>query len=260
MMRVIRGPGMSRRLASMGALLVGAMLLGAALPTLANVDSPPTVYHACVTTRTGSIKIVSATAHCGVGQYKISWNHSGPRGVQGPVGPRGPAGPPGKVDGYWSNDFFSEVQLGTNPGVAIVSVEPPAGNYLVTAQVTAEIRGMGATDQVLCYLNVQGVVYNEAYQTLIADPTGLGFATIPVSQVVTITSGATIALWCLDNNGSATGGNADIIAVPLAAVNPASSARARHWHLPRQWGKQPSSSYPPFMSRPRPRAPTSHPR
>jgi hypothetical protein len=225
-MKGIRRPGRFRQLLGIGAVASAAALLGAAVPALAAAGSAPVTYYACVTAKTGTIKIVSRTARCDAGQYRISWNNTGPQGARGAAGPAGPQGPAGVVKGYWSNSYEQTIQLGTNPGSEIVSVQPPAGNYLIMADAWVQIDGASTSDQVLCYVNVQGqAIFAEGAATLTPDAAaGVGSATIPVDMGATIPAGTTISLWCFDENGVAFVGNSSILAIPVAALNPAGTA------------------------------------
>ena len=85
------------RMALIGTGAALALAIGVAIPVAALARSSPVTYYACVTTRTGVLKIVSKSARCGTGQHKISWNNIGPRGPQGPRGVTGPQGPRGNT-------------------------------------------------------------------------------------------------------------------------------------------------------------------
>lgn len=51
--------------------------------------------HACVTTRTGALRVVDASATCAKGESALDWNQQGLQGVSGPAGAKGDPGVPG---------------------------------------------------------------------------------------------------------------------------------------------------------------------
>jgi hypothetical protein len=65
-----------------------ALVAGAIPAVAANFGGKPTTYYACVTTRTGAIRIVSAAVRCRAGQHKISWNSQGPARTGRSASPR----------------------------------------------------------------------------------------------------------------------------------------------------------------------------
>ena len=77
-------------------VLITAFLASTIIPATAG-----DLINACVHKRTGTLRIVSGPGQCGRAEAPLSWNQTGPSGVQGPAGPpgpqgeRGPAGPPG---------------------------------------------------------------------------------------------------------------------------------------------------------------------
>lgn len=107
-----------------------------------------TVY-VCAKHKGGTVRVVTARAHCHRGESKLSWNTSqagasgangkeGPRGKEGPQGKEGPAGKDGAngaVAGYFASnealvDFTGAVE------VTILKRTLPAGNYIVFAKTT----------------------------------------------------------------------------------------------------------------------------
>lgn len=51
------------------------------------------VYHGCYSKKTGVLRMLTRTgARCTRNEVAISWNQTGPQGLQGPVGQNGPAG------------------------------------------------------------------------------------------------------------------------------------------------------------------------
>jgi hypothetical protein len=58
-------------------------------------SAPKGTFTACLKTRTGALRVVSAGKHCRRGESKVTWNQQGPVGATGPTGPTGVAGPTG---------------------------------------------------------------------------------------------------------------------------------------------------------------------
>jgi hypothetical protein len=97
------------------------VLVGAAIHALAGGTT--TTFYACVTSKTGAIKIVSKCARCRAGQHKISWNKAGPQG---------PVGPAGVVAGYNSVHHGGAITSTQHHGRNLDSAE---GQLHVTASV-----------------------------------------------------------------------------------------------------------------------------
>jgi hypothetical protein len=198
------------RLVRTGALLAVTLLAGAAVPALATGALASKTFDACVTTKTGTIKIVSKSSACAAGQHKISWNNVGPRGARGLAGQKGNTGargPAGVVTGYQDTNSGVAVQYIASTTVATLHV--PSGNYIVDAAVTLS-NPPGATDNVYCTLTDDT-----------SDGTGGDVAVPPgSSQVIPLTmagNGAkTFQIACDDDQGTATAG-ASITAIPTKA-------------------------------------------
>jgi hypothetical protein len=84
-----------------------------------------TLIHACVTNRTGAVRIVSPTATCDASkETALDWNIQGPKGDKGnkgevgPMGPQGPAGPTGGMVSYYQHD----VQYYVSPGDYLMGI------------------------------------------------------------------------------------------------------------------------------------------
>lgn len=78
-------------------MLIGAALVGG----VAMAATSTTVINACVTTKSGAVRIVADGVKCKTGETATNWNQTGPQGPQGIQGEQGPqgiqgeAGPPG---------------------------------------------------------------------------------------------------------------------------------------------------------------------
>lgn len=85
-------PPLARR-AGVLAILV---TLGAVAPAPAGAATPPSsVLRACVTKKSGAMRLLSTGTKCRKKERLVSWNVTGPAGPAGPAGGAGPAGPAG---------------------------------------------------------------------------------------------------------------------------------------------------------------------
>ena len=199
----------TRRLVRTGALLAVTLLAGAAVPALAAGALAPKTFYACVTTKTGTIKIVPKSAACAAGQHKISWNNVGPQGVRGPAGPigaTGAQGPAGVVTGYQDSKSGVAVQYEASTTVATLHV--PSRNYIVNAVVMIA-NPPGATDNVFCSLTDDA---SDATGGDVAVPPGSSEG-IPLTMAGN--GASTFVVACDDDHGSATA-DASITAIPTS--------------------------------------------
>ena len=97
-----KGHAMKSITAAIAGAAVAAVAIGGV--TLAVGANDP--LYACVTTKTGAVRMVAAATVCSRTETKITWNVQGPagakgaagaQGVAGPQGPTGPQGAPGPV-------------------------------------------------------------------------------------------------------------------------------------------------------------------
>jgi hypothetical protein len=190
---------------SAGAAIVLALAvsLGSAI---ALAGSSPVTYHACVTAKTGAIRIVSSSARCAIGQRKISWNSAGPRG------PRGEPGRPGVVAGYAQH---SMIQVALNTSFQTVLTEQlPAGSYIANVIVEIRSESMNNTaDNVLCRIvNGSGGIVSENVATVPAQ--GNGFLALTGS----ISAGGKITVRCIDNRSESIAYSDYLTAIPVASL------------------------------------------
>jgi hypothetical protein len=168
----------SRRLLIGTCVMAAAVLAGAAIPALAGGKTM--TFFACVTNKTGALKIVSKSAACRTGQHKISWNSSGPQG------------PAGVVAGYHAVAHGGTISTSTT---TVTSLALPAGNFIVNASVYLDISSSeGDTTNVAdCRLtDGSGAVLDYAAATVVL--TGnTGAATLYLTGA-TSTGGATQVL------------------------------------------------------------------
>jgi hypothetical protein len=179
-----------RRLLIGTCVMVVAILAGAAIPALAGGRT--VTFYACVTSKTGAIKIVSNSTACRAGQHKISWNNIGPRGPAGKTGHRGAAGPAGVVAGFHA---LAHGGIISTSSTTVTSLALPAGNFIVNASVTLDIQAAegGVTNVADCRLiDGSGAVLDFSAATVVL--TGnTGAATLSMTGA-TSTGGATKVL------------------------------------------------------------------
>jgi hypothetical protein len=212
-----------------GGLAAAAALAAGTLPALAAATSTPVTYYACVTAKTGAIKIVSTTVKCGARAHKISWNEVGPKGAtgpagptgkagptgpsgpagpagpagptgnagptgpSGPAGPAGPTGPAGAASGYVTTPKSGDdISIATGSGVTdVVSQTLPAGDYVVTAEIPI---GGSSPGTVTCSLSDSKGDLAYSYQTLSMDSSGYEYSTMTLTGATS--NGGTIAVGC----------------------------------------------------------------
>jgi hypothetical protein len=188
-----------------GALLAAAALASAAVPAaLAAAVSAPVTYYACVTTKTGAVKMVSTTAACGTGQHKISWNDAGPKGATGARGPAGPRGLAGVVKGY--QDTSNGAALDSAALTTVATLVVPSGTYIINADVSV---AMHSATQVNCLVQGRDGDFDEVVGYATAN-TG-GEQTIFVTMAAT---GSRFDLRCIPSDSSAFVFAANITAIP----------------------------------------------
>jgi hypothetical protein len=129
--------------------IVGASVAFAAIPGAGGV------INGCVGSK-GALKVIDAEggATCDAGEQSLAWNQQGPAGPQGAQGPQGPAGPqglPGPSNAYVTEQGMNSFKLNGGAGAqTLLSMELPAGSYLVWATVSLSKYGDGMT---LCTLD-----------------------------------------------------------------------------------------------------------
>jgi hypothetical protein len=79
-------------------MLVGVLVMSAIFGvTNVLAQDETTVYYACVSNGSGTLKMVNADQECGKNDTKISWNQVGPKGDTGSQGPQGESGVKGET-------------------------------------------------------------------------------------------------------------------------------------------------------------------
>lgn len=215
--------GSKTRVLGVLALFVLVVVLTAAAFPNDTQPSPQSkvTYYACVNNTSGAITIVSQSTKCPTGSHKIQWNQQGPigpqgvQGVQDPTGPQGPQGPSGVSLGYYNVN--GSVNLGSTTPVSVVSTPAlAAGTYIVTA---TEVAIIDTNDYVSCIVGSVGGSGGHMY--VVSGPASLNeYATLTVTDSVTVGAGDLIALYCydFDNNPNTSSFNAGISAIQLTSV------------------------------------------
>ncbi len=196
---------------TLAALLAGGAMLLAALAAAPRAEAA--VIYVCVKKSDGAMRLVSKSSKCKHGEKKLSWTTEGPAGKNGSNGSNGLEGKPGgegKAGANGAVSGFSAVEEGT---VAIdeyvLRKKLPAGHYLISAN--AQVFGRAKTEgKVLlgCELDVEGSEVNAAETLVPLLETGVGRyemrTTLSTQAAVTLSSSATIGLYCYDLDASVT--------------------------------------------------------
>lgn len=209
----------ARRVGWIAGLTGAALALTAGvIPAVAVATSARIVYHACVTNRTGAIKIVSASARCRSTQHKISWNRSGP------------AGPPGGVTGYSSFNQDS-VFLGSSgtPPFVTGTLALPKGKFIVTVTANAWANLTSGPDTVFCTLfDGTDTSVDSATAALLDDGSGAGEGSFALT--IATTEGGKMKFKCADATRQALVQDVSMTAIPLRTLHGTTPglAAARH--------------------------------
>jgi hypothetical protein len=139
------------RFVSATGAVVGAIAL--LTPAAASAAGATTIY-ACVSKKSGAMRIVSAKAKCKRGEHKLSW------GASGPAGPAGAPGAPGAPGANGVGVDFADENAGPvslaegEKGAVVVAETIPAGSYFVSAKtVVIAVKGKsGVSVGVVCEL------------------------------------------------------------------------------------------------------------
>ena len=216
------------------------------------VDTPVSaqLINTCVDNKQGTIRVAS-TAGCKSSESPLSWNQIGPRGPQGapgaagPAGPQGPIGPAGPAGATGATGSIgatgamgpqgaigpigpSDVHIirGTDPTyvpvsnaqTVVLSINLPAGKYLVQGIVNA-YNASTETTRLLCsalasdYTN--SISINHIAEVTSLPPFGspassnyVSYISIPVTAAVTLATAQNVNLVCT---------NIGAVGIPVAA-------------------------------------------
>lgn len=214
---------------------------------------PPPQIYACVNALTQLPRVVGAAQPCALWEQRISWNQQGVQGDQGPQGPQGTTGPVGP-QGQKGDTGVTGAQGAAGPQGAqgdpglqgATGPQGPAGGSIVYS---------GVNDTGAPTFDTQGNVYNVVSTPVVPpgqyavnaavslDPLGdrmycwlHGFesfgdsngtdgnlTTVPIVDVVTVSSPQRITVVCKDNSGGSSlvqAQSAHITAIAVGSVNP----------------------------------------
>ncbi len=206
-------------------IVLTILLLQATIVSASTAPLTSTIYYACVNNTSGAVTIVSQSTQCPTGSHKIQWNQQGPKGsigpqgVQGPQGIQGiqgPQGPAGVSQGYFNSAGNVNISNGKLvPVVQTVSLTA-SGTYIVTA---TEVAVVASGDIVACIVTSVGGAAGYYYGT-VGPVSNLQYATITVTDKVTVGAGDQIQLSCIgyNNNPVTISYNAGISAILLNSV------------------------------------------
>lgn len=148
--------------AAVGLILVGAVA-GASIPgTTGDISG-------CYNTTSGQVRVVEAGDGCREAERSLVWNQTGQPGEQGEPGPQGPAG---AAAGYARNGHNRDIL--ENYPATVVTIDVPAGSYIVTAQVTARVLSTFPLDgaSVICWLWAGENIVTQTHEDVIAPGAG----------------------------------------------------------------------------------------
>lgn len=205
-----------RRRLWLASCVAGAVgLLAGAVPARALAGSGPVVFHACVTNKNGTIKIVSASARCAAGQHKIFWNRIGPRGRTGPKGPPGPVA-------AFEKQVVLSIFLNSSSETTVASLNLPAGKFVISAASLAAFSGTApAVDGMQCDIfKPEGGNAVAATQVDLNQDPGetVGNADAALTAAFK-TSGGTMTFECMDSTDQASMSNTTLTAIRVNSLN-----------------------------------------
>jgi hypothetical protein len=199
---------------------VGAIALAGWGVAAATIPDANGTVHACYNIGSllrpvGDVRIVDASTRCLPSERAIVWNQTGVQGPAGPTGATGPSGAagapgaPGLSDG-WYRSGSDVLTLPHGMEASLVSVDLPPGSYEINASATFYSTASARVD---CDVKVGGLV-NEPRLTDV-----LGYASVSIPLIATLTSPATVTLECFANIGTPDTYHPDVTAVSVANVH-----------------------------------------
>ncbi|HSZ12927.1 MAG TPA: hypothetical protein VK790_02710 [Solirubrobacteraceae bacterium] len=213
MMRLVKA------MRAIGAASGAVVLLAFAVASAAGA----TTIYACVSKKSGAMRVVSAKAKCRHGEHRLSFSSTGSAGPAGAPGAPGAAGKQGTsgvgVDFGTSRVGSEPTRLATGGEDVVLSRTLPAGSYLVSAQVTL-LAGEAKTPLfvvVACgiadsagtpeILEPAGKAIDESVWLQTLAPTGTageygGDTDMPLQAQLTTTTSTTLALICVPIEGT----------------------------------------------------------
>ena len=136
----------------LSAILLVALLSLSSVMYVSAHGGDVTLIHACVTNRTGAVRIVSATTTCDANkETTLDWGIQGPKGDKGdtgdvgPMGPQGPEGKTGPASGVLN--IYRREAVASSPSLMVqtTSIECDEGDFAISA-------GSQTASQILCII------------------------------------------------------------------------------------------------------------
>jgi hypothetical protein len=205
------------------AILVGASLsvvltVGVALAAIPDGGG---VIHGCYSANGAKMKggtalniLDTAFNVCSNGQAAVAWNQTGPKGdkgdkgdqgiqgVKGDTGPQGPAGS-GPSTAYSDDSGLDPIPVSIGVEVTPVSIDVPAGSYVINAKVLVGNRSAANDQEAGCTLRFAASGLIDSTDTRLfggAPATSGSFTTLPLSGTFTTATGDTIRVICTNTS------------------------------------------------------------
>jgi hypothetical protein len=165
-------------------VLVAATLGGAALADAAE-PAPPAI-HACRLPY-GLLRQVDGPGKCNALERPVTWNvrgEPGPPGPEGPAGPEGPRGPAGSASGGSYLGIRTRAALAKETFTTVVTLELPAGTYLLTGGGTVERLTSNVGSDLLGDCQFGGLPSSRIiFRGTTSSPVSRGTASLPVTRL-----------------------------------------------------------------------------
>jgi hypothetical protein len=183
------------------AVVAAALSLGAARAIGAigsGIPDAQGVFHACVNTASGEVRLVLPDTQCATGWSAVAWNQAGPPGAPGPPGPSSP-------NDAFSVEANSDVVL-PRSFTSVLDLDVPAGNYVVSANISVNnFSYPNETLPVNCAI-VSPTESSVPYSARIdpfnsATAQGASTATIALTLTTKVAGPGTLQLECQTNSG-----------------------------------------------------------
>lgn len=200
------------RIAALTAVIAAAVGGGYAIAATSNGGA----IHACVTKRTGAIRIVSGR-RCHKRERPLSWNQVGPRGAAGMTGLQGPPGQPGTLRAFEAyRGATQQVNITQSTPTTVAALNSlPAGAYTISGYVSIDSHtDTKEAGQVTCTLTA-GSVSTQVYTYVNG---GTVATTLPVELTQTFSGAKAVGFSCTKQlPGSAFIENAELIATQVGS-------------------------------------------
>jgi len=145
-----------------------AALGGGAYAAIGGIPDSQAVFHGCVNTRSGALRVVKRAGNCHGGHtVAIAWNQHGPQGPAGVAGPQGPSGPPGATGPAGTTDtsqFYTKAESDARfvQGSGVLTRIAPLTTTDGATNVLADVAGMGKLEVECALVNTAVKYTNES--------------------------------------------------------------------------------------------------